>query len=113
MLQSEELNDVCMQIIAFSGQARAEIMQASAAARAGDFTGASDLLAKADLSLATAQQAHLTLLAADANGSLGAPTLLVLHAQDHLNASLLAHELVAELILLHRRVDTLEKAVGV
>ena len=31
MLQSEELNDVCMQIIAFSGQARAEIMVAVAA----------------------------------------------------------------------------------
>ena len=44
MLQ-EEVNDTCMQIIAFSGQARAEIMQAATAARTGDFAGASDLLA--------------------------------------------------------------------
>lgn len=111
MLQ-EELNEACMRIIAFSGQARAEVMQAAATARSGDFAGATTLLAQADTSLASAQQAHLALLAADANDTLGAPTLLVLHAQDHLNASLLAHELVTELVLLSRRVDTLEKAVG-
>ena len=110
MLQ-EEVNDTCMQIIAFSGQARAEVMQAAAAARSGDFAGANDLLAQADTSLCSAQEAHLALLAADANNTLGTPTLLVLHAQDHLNASLLAHELVTELVLLGRRVDTLEKAV--
>ena len=110
MLQ-EELNETCMQIIAFSGQARAEVMQAAAAARSGDFAGANDLLAQADTSLCSAQEAHLALLAADANNTLGTPTLLVLHAQDHLNASLLAHELVTELVLLGRRVDTLEKAV--
>ena len=102
-----------MQIIAFSGQARAEIMQAATAARTGDFAGASDLLAKADFSLTSAQQAHLALLEADANGSLGQLTLLVLHAQDHLNGSLLAQELVAELVLLQGRVNKLEKAVGV
>lgn len=93
--------DVAMSLIAYSGEARTYAFEALKCARGNDFVQAKALMECAEVSSTKAHQAQTTLLVSEANGNAITINVLLVHAQDHLMTSMLALELIQELIVLH------------
>lgn len=99
-----DLEEAVMGIIVNAGQARSLCYEALRSAKLGEFTQAATLLDEADV---YAKQAHLVqtqLIEADEGEGKTPMTLVMVHAQDHLMTSMLAKELVLELIDLHKKI---------
>lgn len=92
---------VAMTIIAHSGDARTMAFQALEEAKKGNYVEAKELLEKSEASAILAHKAQTELLTSEANGEKTDLNVLLIHSQDHLMTSLLAQELIKEIILLH------------
>lgn len=92
---------VAMTIIAHSGDARTMAFQALEEAKKGNCEEAKELLKKSEASAILAHKAQTELLTSEANGEKTDLNVLLIHSQDHLMTSLLAQELIKEIILLH------------
>lgn len=103
---------VAMQIIASAGDGKGLAFDSLEAAKSGDFTKAYELLKNSEDASLDAHKAQTELLIADANGEKTPIDVLLVHSQDHLMTSILAQELIKELIQLYQRVDELEKKLG-
>lgn len=102
MEQEMNLEQISFGLIAYAGDARSCAFGALEAAKTGDFSKAEELLAQADGAAVKAHRIQTELLQREANGA-GAPVdVLLVHAQDHLMTSLLAVELIRELIAFYR-----------
>ncbi|PSU33618.1 PTS N,N'-diacetylchitobiose transporter subunit IIA [Photobacterium lutimaris] len=100
-----DLEEQVMGIIINAGQSRSLCYEALRHAKQGHFDEAEGLMKEAQT---FANQAHLVqtqLIEADEGEGKTKMTLIMVHAQDHLMTSMLAKELVAELIELHRKVQ--------
>lgn len=93
---------VSMTIIANSGDARSFAFQALEEAKEGNFDVADELMKKSDQSANLAHKAQTELLFAEANGDKQDINVLLIHSQDHLMTSMLAAELIKEIILLYK-----------
>lgn len=101
----EKLEEISMLIIANSGAGRSAAFNALAEAKRGNYAEADAQLAQADDYLHQAHETHRELLMMDAQGEVGAVSVLLAHAQDHLMNSTLANELIHEMVTLYRKVD--------
>lgn len=95
------LEDVAMNLIANSGQARSLAFQAAKAARNKEFEKANSLLTQAQQSANMAHEQQTELLINESRGEAIEITTLLMHAQDHLMTSLLALDLIKEIVYLH------------
>lgn len=102
MDENSALDLVSMNIIANSGDARSYAFQALEEVKAGNIEAADELLAKADEAANLAHHAQTNLLIAEANGDRQDINVLLIHSQDHLMTSMLALELIKEIIILHK-----------
>lgn len=102
MNDNNEIDLVSMNIIANSGDARSFAFQALAAAKKGEFDVAEELLKKSDASATLAHKAQTDLLFKEANGEKQNVNVLLIHSQDHLMTSILASELIREIITLYK-----------
>jgi PTS system cellobiose-specific IIA component len=93
--------EIAMTLIAYSGEARTYAFQALKSARENDLVNAKALMKLAEQSSTKAHQAQTNLLVSEANGEAISLNVLLIHAQDHLMTSMLALELIQEMILLH------------
>lgn len=93
---------VSMTIIANSGDARSFAFEALEEAKQGNFNEADELMKKSDASATLAHKAQTELLFAEANGEKTEVNVLLVHSQDHLMTSMLAGELIKEIILLYK-----------
>ena len=94
----DELIDTSMMLIVHSGDARAAAFHALQEAKAGNYEEAKKLMAESQ-----AHHIQTGLLTDEGNGEGPQVNLLLVHAQDHLMTSMLAQELIAELIELHEK----------
>ena len=95
-----DLEEVVMGLIINSGQARSLAYTALKKAKEGDLAAAHQLMAQSREAL---NAAHLI---EDDQGEGKIPvTLVLVHAQDHLMTSMLARELISELIELHEKLQ--------
>ena len=97
--EAEELEEVVMGLIINSGQARSLAYAALKQAKQGDFAAAKTMMAL--------NEAHLVqtkLIEGDAGEGKMKVSLVLVHAQDHLMTSMLARELITELIELHEKL---------
>lgn len=97
-----ELEEQVMGIIINAGQSRSLCYEALGCAKRGDFEAADQLMKEATH---FAREAHLVqtqLIEADEGEGKTKMTLVMVHAQDHLMTSILAKELVTELIHIYR-----------
>ncbi|EKN6203800.1 PTS N,N'-diacetylchitobiose transporter subunit IIA [Yersinia enterocolitica] len=97
-----ELEEQVMGIIINAGQSRSLCYEALRSAKENNFAGADEKMKEAEY---YAKQAHLVqtkLIEADEGEGKTKMTLVMVHAQDHLMTSILAKELVTELIDLYR-----------
>lgn len=98
-----EVNDLTsMTIIANSGDARSLAFKALQEAKEGKFEEAEELLVKSEAAASLAHKAQTELLFKEANGDKQEIDVLLIHSQDHLMTSMLATELIKEIILLYK-----------
>lgn len=98
----EGMELVSFGIIANAGDARSYAFGALEAAKAGNFEEAEALLKQSDEAATQAHKAQTELLFKEANGDKATVDVLLVHAQDHLMTSMLAVELIKELITLYK-----------
>ena len=96
-----DLEMVSMQIIAGAGDAKGLIFDALEEAKKGNFEKAKEFIKRSEEASKNAHKAQMDLLVAQANGDIGAVDVLLVHAQDHLMTTLLAQELIKEIIRLY------------
>ncbi|MGX8832660.1 PTS lactose/cellobiose transporter subunit IIA [Amedibacillus sp. YH-ame6] len=101
-MDNNDNETISMKIISNSGEARALSFRALEAVKKGDFTETEKLMDQAKKVLLVAHQEHTVLLVKEANGETQVYSSLVVHAQDHLMCSDLAHELIKEFIVLYK-----------
>ncbi|MFV0379338.1 MAG: PTS lactose/cellobiose transporter subunit IIA [Anaerorhabdus sp.] len=102
MEENSPVELVAMNIIANSGDARSLAFQALEEAKAGNIDEAQKLLVKSSEAATLAHKAQTDLLFAEANGNKQDISILLIHSQDHLMTSMLATELIKEIILLYK-----------
>ncbi|WP_318364677.1 PTS N,N'-diacetylchitobiose transporter subunit IIA [Enterobacter sp.] len=103
-LATDELEEVVMGLIINSGQARSLAYTALKQAKAGDFAAAKETMAHSRTALNEAHRVQTQLIEGDQGEGRMKVSLVLVHAQDHLMTSMLARELIAELIELHEKV---------
>lgn len=99
------MEELIMNLIINSGEARSCGMEAMAAAKQGNIEEARELLKKASESLGEAHKSQTTLIQAEAGGDKTEVSLLLIHAQDHLMTSMTLKDLAAEIVDLHEKID--------
>lgn len=103
-----ELENVIFSLITNSGECRSMAFEALQKARMGDYEKARELQKLADAKSLEAHNTQTELIQKEAQGENVELNLLMVHAQDHLMTSILARELIKEIIFLHEKVDKLE-----
>lgn len=93
-----ELENVCMKMIANSGEGRSLAFEALRAAKAGEIEEAKNKLSEAEEVLTEAHKAQSDLLFKFCDGGDIQMNVLLVHAQDHFMTSLLAKDLISEII---------------
>lgn len=101
---AEELEEVVMGLIINSGQARSLAYAALKQAKLGDFAAANKMMDQSRLALNEAHLVQTKLIEEDQGEGKTKVSLVLVHAQDHLMTSMLARELIAELIELHEKL---------
>ncbi|WOG29523.1 PTS lactose/cellobiose transporter subunit IIA [Endozoicomonas sp. 8E] len=100
-----DLESAVMEIILSSGRARSCSYEALSKAKAGNYEGAEEIMAHAREAAKVAHRIQTQLIEEDQSKGKNPMTLVTVHAQDHLMTSMLAQEMVQELITLHKKVD--------
>lgn len=102
--EAEELEEVVMGLIINSGQARSLAYGALKLAKQGDFESAKAMMDQSRMALNEAHLVQTKLIEGDQGEGKMKVSLVLVHAQDHLMTSMLARELVTELIELHEKL---------
>ena len=100
----DELVRTSFQIIAAVGGARSSYVEAVAAAKAGDFERADELMRAGDESFLGGHDAHTSLIQREAAGDPVNMTLMITHAEDQLMAAESFKIVALELIDIYRRL---------
>lgn len=103
--EAEELEEVVMGLIINSGQARSLAYAALKQAKQGDFGAAKTMMEQSRMALNEAHLVQTKLIEGDQGEGKMKVSLVLVHAQDHLMTSMLARELVSELIELHEKLS--------
>lgn len=103
--EAEELEEVVMGLIINSGQARSLAYAALKQAKQGDFAAAKTMMEQSRMALNEAHLVQTKLIEGDQGEGKMKVRLVLVHAQDHLMTSMLARELVTELIELHEKLE--------
>jgi PTS system cellobiose-specific IIA component len=102
--EMQDLEEVVMGLIINSGQARSLAYSALKKAKEGDFDQARAVMAQSKKALNEAHLIQTKLIEEDQGEGKTKVSLVLVHAQDHLMTSMLARELIAELIELHEKI---------
>lgn len=103
--EENDLEEVVMGLIINSGQARSLAYAALKQAKQGDFSAARTMMEQSRLALNEAHLVQTKLIEGDQGEGKMKLSLVLVHAQDHLMTSMLARELVTELIDLHEKIQ--------
>ncbi|CAM4180074.1 PTS lactose/cellobiose transporter subunit IIA [Lederbergia lenta] len=103
------LEEISFQIILHAGNARSSAMEAIHFAKTGDFDAANDKIKEADEAFVEAHHSQTKLLQAEATGEGKKPTVLLIHAQDHLMTAMTMKEMAQEFIDLYKRMEEIKK----
>lgn len=104
----DETYEVSFQLILAAGNSKSESMVAIRKAREGDFEEAQQHVNNAQDSLTEAHQIQTNLIQGEARGEKPEVTLIMVHAQDHLNMALLTMDQAKEMIHLYREIYNLK-----
>jgi PTS system cellobiose-specific IIA component len=100
--------EVAMGLIAGAGDSRSYCMEAIDSARDGNFNEARELVNKAVQAMVETHEVQTDLIRDEMEGRGEAVSLLMVHAQDHLNLALVMRDIAEEFITLYERISRLE-----
>lgn len=100
-----DLEMAAMSLVGNAGESRSLTFEALRAAKNGDFELAEKKLAESKEASLKAHGIQTELICAEADGDAVELGLLMVHAQDHLMTSILARELVEELMWIFKKVN--------
>lgn len=95
--------EMIMQLIINSGNARSCAMMAISSAKKGDFTKAETQMKEAEESIGEAHNVQTSMLQEEAGGKKHEVSLLMVHAQDHLMNAMTVIDLAKEIIDLYKK----------
>ena len=101
-----EFEVVIFTIITHSGEARSFSMEAIQYAKQGDFQTAEECLVDAQKKLSLAHEAQTSIIQAEAGGTKIEPSLLMIHAQDHLMNAITLKHMASEFVSLYKIMKT-------
>ncbi|MDR0381898.1 MAG: PTS lactose/cellobiose transporter subunit IIA [Oscillospiraceae bacterium] len=91
-----------MSLIASAGDSKSHSMEAIACAKEGRFEDAHACIERARHAMISAHDQQTDLIRGEVEGRGEAVTLLMVHAQDHLNGALLMREMAEEFVVLYQ-----------
>ena len=100
--------DIAMGLIAQAGDARSSCMEAIGLAKEGKFEEARAALARADDGMVAAHEAQTDMIRAEMGGNGMPVSLLMVHAQDHINLALVMRDVADEFLQVHEKLKELE-----
>ncbi len=100
-----DLEEIVIGLIINSGQARSLAYTALKLAKQGDFIAAKNTMEKSREALSHAHHVQTKLIENDEGEGKMKVNLILVHAQDHLMTSMLARELIAELIEIYEKIN--------
>ncbi|MFZ4451474.1 PTS lactose/cellobiose transporter subunit IIA [Salibacterium aidingense] len=103
MKETKNLQQISFEIILHAGNARSSAMEALAMARKGQIEEAREKIKEADRELNQAHHVQTDLLQQEASGEGEIPSILLIHAQDHLMNAMTVKELGTEILELHQK----------
>ena len=95
---------IALNLISNSGTARTKAFEALHKAREGKYEEARILLKESEESSLLAHNAQTELLQAEANGDNSNYSIIMVHAPDHLMTSILAKELIEEMVTMYKEL---------
>lgn len=101
------VEEIVMNIIIYSGEARACAYEALRKANEGDYEGADVSMEKANEEIGKAHEIQTSLLQKEAAGDKVEISILFVHAQDHLMTAISEKNLISEIIKLRKLVNPL------
>ncbi|MEK3598280.1 PTS lactose/cellobiose transporter subunit IIA [Lactobacillus crispatus] len=104
-----DAQDIAMAIIAHSGDGRSKAFNALKSAEEGKFEEADMLIKESSEEIGKAHDVQTQMLVDEANGKTTEFSILTIHAQDHFMTSMLANDLIKEMIKMQKEIDDLKK----
>lgn len=103
-MQDFDLEQTVMELIVNAGQCKSLAFAALAQAKKGSFEQANELLEESSAAAKRAHDVQTGLIGLDEGEGKLPIQLIMVHAQDHIMTSMLAKELIIELIDLHKAI---------
>ncbi|EOG1934059.1 PTS N,N'-diacetylchitobiose transporter subunit IIA [Providencia stuartii] len=104
-LSTDSLEEVVMGLIINSGRARSLAYKALTYAKEGKFVEAMELMEDSKEALTEAHKVQTKMIETDMGEGKIKVSLILVHAQDHLMNTILARELITELIEVHKKIN--------
>ncbi|MBP2058921.1 PTS system cellobiose-specific IIA component [Lactobacillus colini] len=105
---NSQAQDIAMAIIANSGDGRSKAFEALTKAQNGDFEEAKKLIKESSDAIGQAHDVQTQMLVDEANGKKTEFSILTIHAQDHFMTSLLANDLIKQMIKMQEEINELK-----
>lgn len=100
-----DLESTVMELIINAGESKSCAMQALHCAKQGQWDEVDDLLTQSTAASKRAHTVQTELIGLDEGTGKVPVNLIMVHAQDHIMTSMLARELIEELINIHRKMQ--------
>ena len=104
----EGLELICFNIISSVGMAKSSYVEAMRAAAKGDYELCEAKMKEGDNFYSKGHDAHLELLAKEANGEDFAPGVILMHAEDQMMAAEVVRLMAEENIKMSKKIQALE-----
>ena len=104
----EGLELICFNIISSVGMAKSSYVEAMRAAAKGDYELCEAKMKEGDDFYSKGHDAHLELLAKEANGEDFAPGVILMHAEDQMMAAEVVRLMAEEIIKMGKKTQALE-----
>ncbi|MEM1486331.1 PTS lactose/cellobiose transporter subunit IIA [Oscillospiraceae bacterium PP1C4] len=101
-----ETLEVAMGLIAGAGDSKSYSMEAISMAKEGNFKEAREAIQKATEAMVGTHDIQTQLIRDEMTGKSAAITLLMVHAQDHINMAMMMRDLAIEFIDLYEKLST-------
>ncbi len=99
-----DLEMIAMELVGNAGESRSLSFEALALAKEGKFDEAEEKIKEAKEKMLRAHEIQTQLICKEADGEEFKMGLIMVHAQDHLMCSILARELMQELINIYKKI---------
>ena len=107
-----DMESTVMELIITAGEARSYAMQALRAAKQGDWAEVDNQLAESSAASKRAHDVQTMLIGLDEGCGKIPVNLVMVHAQDHIMTSMLAREMIEEMIEIQRQLQKKNVAVA-